>query len=157
MLHTHTHPNKAKTYIHTHLNLNKVLPNSFQCFKLYKLLHSSSNQPTVRHPPKHISNAFCTAVQWFSAQALCRCCTFCESFAFASSLRRTSQLRVVMDSLEGYRKIICDLLGKASPWGYMNYVGWWQKIAKRLNVSKIMWTTGHREEKKVRLRGQFWE
>ena len=34
-----------------------------------------------------------------SAKALCRCCAFCDIRSLASALRRTSQLRVVMESL----------------------------------------------------------
>ena len=82
----------------------------FQTLQAIALFKKNSSPPCGIH--QNISlNAFCTPFQWF-AQALCRCCTFCESFALASSLRRTSQLRVVIDSLEGCHKMISDLLGK---------------------------------------------
>lgn len=113
MLHTHTHTSEQR-HIYTHtLKLKPIFAKPILMFQTLPTIALFKQPAHLAASTKtYISNAFCTPFQWFSAQALCRCRTFCESFAFASSLRRTSQLQVVMDSLEGYRKIASDLLGK---------------------------------------------
>lgn len=114
MLHTHTHI-RTKTYTQTHTHTLKLKP----IFAKLVLMFQTLQTIALFKQPAHLAASTKTylkrilhSLSVVSAQALCRCCTFCESFAFASSLRRTSQLRVVMDSLEGYRKIASDLLGK---------------------------------------------